>query len=498
LERSPFRLGWRGNRVLRMLSPQPLVQGPKRWTSRDLRASLAFAVLLGMATVVRLWELGSVPTVFFCDEADNTGNAIQILQGVGPGWYGLDWKPQPAVAVRLIAASVWTLGPSVEAVRLPSALMSVVALVPFFLLARRQAGTLASLVATALLALHPGYLHFSRAGWENVQTCLWTLIAMEAATRATESGSRRCWILAGAAAGVGALVYFSGRAILPFLLLFGIAAAATEPREGRIRGLIAIAWLLAGFVVVTSPLVPEVWRNWPKFNQRPAYLLLTHGLAPGAGALEMARLALHNTWRGLRPFLGLSSEIHPRYFLPDRPFLDRVQIVLLGIGAIASLRRPRQTALWWLAFLVPLVLTQALPLDSPNLARGIALLPVAYLFVALGIDGLSKVRSWARAVVLAAVLVLATGSAVCGVRDYFVWARTPGLAVALQPAVALDDFDRWWVVQTAHIRRTGGWLTVDQWLERLSSPSDSAPRRSIRGPAREGIDRSASAKAPGD
>src|SRR5262245_22621563 len=176
--------------------------------------------ILGVALAVRLWNLESIPPVFFNDECDNTVFAIRILEGQGPGLFGFDWKPQPALAVHIIAGSIWLMGPSVAAVRLPSALLSVAALVPFFLLARRVNGERAALLAVLMLALHPGYLHFSRSGWENVQTCLWTLIAMLAATKAAEERRPILWAASGAAAGIGAMTYFSGRIIPIFLAAY--------------------------------------------------------------------------------------------------------------------------------------------------------------------------------------------------------------------------------------------------------------------------------------
>ena len=217
--------------------PQTPPRSPFQHPDSPWLVSVGLAVALLIGLTARLWHLDSIPPVFFHDECDNTVNAIQILQGQGPGIFGLDWKPQPALAVHLIALSLEAAGPSVTSVRLPSALLSLLALLPFFFLARRLCGPVPALFAAVLLAVHPGYLHFSRSGWESVQICLWTLLAMEAVTRAQQRDHALWWVIAGTSAGVGAYAYFAGRVIVIFLLLYS-AARIIGVRGSRLRSVV--------------------------------------------------------------------------------------------------------------------------------------------------------------------------------------------------------------------------------------------------------------------
>ena len=114
--------------------------------------------LAAIALVPRIWQLGSTPDVFFFDECDNTFNAIQILAGRGPGLFGLDWKPQPALAVHLIAASLRLMGASVAAVRLPSAILGALAVPLLFVVARRLTGPWPAAAAALMFAFQGSML----------------------------------------------------------------------------------------------------------------------------------------------------------------------------------------------------------------------------------------------------------------------------------------------------------------------------------------------------
>ena len=434
-------------------------------TSRSLRLAVGLVMMIALAA--RISHLGSIPTVFFHDECDNTVNAISILQGKGPGLFGLDWKPQPALAVNILAASLALTGPSVAAIRFPSAVFSVVALIPFFLLVRRVAGDYSALLATVLLAFHPGFLHFSRSGWENVQICLWTLLAMEAATRGETKGGFFWWALTGAAAALSSMTYFAGRATPVFLFLY-IMARMIGQRDERARWMRGAVLMAIVFAVCVSPLLPTIWQNWDLFNRRTRAVSIVQELPEGAGVGDVAAQVLHSAARSVRGVYRGGVAQDSRYFNSDWPLLDPWESGLLCFGFIASVSRFRETALWWLALLVPFLFTQVLASHAPNLARGIAILPALFLFVALGMRSLEDFLVGRRLFLRLVFLLLVAWSAIQGTRNYFEWATSRKLASALQPAVELRDFRDWWDFQQRWIGENRGFFNVMMWQERVA------------------------------
>jgi len=445
------------------------------------RGTIALAVVMLVALAVRLWALGSIPTVFFHDECDNTINAIGILEGRGPGLFELDWKPQPALAVHFIAGSLKALGPRLAAVRLPTAVLTVLALIPFYLLASRVAGTFAAVLAALLFACNVGYLNFSRSGWENAQICLWTLLAMEAVIRAEERRRLAWWVVAGVAAAIGAYTYFAGRAIIIFLGAYAAIGLLSRARRRTVAAGLLVMVLAFGAVV--APLVPTVVRNWTLFNARTRTVLITQSLPPDAGTREVLVAMGLGALHGIQTYTRGAINNQPRYYPVGWPLLDRVENALLFIGVALSLWKWRQTGLWWLAFLVPFAATQMLTMGAPDLARGIGMLPIVYLFIAVGISALERAGRTSKLVVQALLVLSVAVSAGTNIRAYFDWAASEALERPLHPAVPRDMFGQWWDEQVTSIRSGRGFLNVGTWrathgLERPDTPPDGDRRRS--------------------
>src|SRR4051794_28276581 len=115
---------------------------------------LVLGLVVLTAFVVRVYDLGSFPDTVLGDEADNAQSAVRILFDETPvnGFFGFDWTAQPAFSVYKEALFFSLFGFNGFAMRLPSAVSSALALIPFYILLRRQFSVLVSLLAAVLLA----------------------------------------------------------------------------------------------------------------------------------------------------------------------------------------------------------------------------------------------------------------------------------------------------------------------------------------------------------
>jgi 4-amino-4-deoxy-L-arabinose transferase-like glycosyltransferase len=426
---------------------------------------LLVGLVVVIALALRLYHLGDVPTVFFHDECDNTVNAIQILNGRGPGFFGFDWKPQPALAVHVLAGTLATFGASVRAVRLPSAILSSLAIIPFCMLARRAATPTSTVLAALLFATNVGYLHFSRTGWENAQICLWTLLAMLALRHAEERTSWSAWALAGFAAALATVTYFAGRTVIVFIVLYlPIALWRARNRSAIVVGAVIMGLTYAATI---APYVPTIVRNWEQFMLRTRTVFFLTEMPEHSGAADIAKQLLASTIYAAQTTVNGQVNNQPRYFPVDRPLFDPVVNALFFIGMVMSWRQRRETILWWLALLVPYVMTQVLttPNRIPDLARGIGMLPITFLFVALGLDALVRVAGRFRSVVVTLLALIVIASASMSVHAYFTWASSEALARPLEPAIPDGDFPAWWKAQEEWVRTRGGFLNVDMFKE---------------------------------
>ena len=82
----------------------------------QLRARIKFPQLaacdtggqsLAVALFIRLFSLTDIPPNLVPDEAENLITVYRIMADIGPGFFELDWKPQPAFSVYMMG---WFMG----------------------------------------------------------------------------------------------------------------------------------------------------------------------------------------------------------------------------------------------------------------------------------------------------------------------------------------------------------------------------------------------------
>lgn len=142
---------------------------------------LILIAILILAGILRLYALENNPSGFNADEAAIGYNAYSLIE-TGKDEHGLSWPLvfrsfgdyKPGGYFYLVLPFVKILGPSVLAVRLPSALLGIVSVWLIYLLAGELAAvsqlisqkTKFQLYSALLLAASPWHLQFSRGGWE--------------------------------------------------------------------------------------------------------------------------------------------------------------------------------------------------------------------------------------------------------------------------------------------------------------------------------------------
>jgi hypothetical protein len=112
------------------------------------------------------------------------------------------------------------------------------------------------------------------------------------------------------------------------------------------------------------------------------------------------------------------------------------------------------------------VLTQTLTTGTPNLARGIGLVPVLYLYVALALRRLERLAPGRRGRVRTLLLALAVWTAGASAVHYVRWARSAEFAASVHPSIAVGEFEEWWTFQNEGTRENDSFFDVRMWLER--------------------------------
>ncbi|HVN85331.1 MAG TPA: glycosyltransferase [Candidatus Binatia bacterium] len=427
----------------------------------------ALAALLLIALALRVYRIDRIPAVVIHDECDNLFNVYQILQGKGPGFFGVDWKPQPAASIYVLSWFMWVSN-SVTALRLPTVMVSVAALVPFFLLLRTVVAVPVALLTTGLLAADTWYLHFSRTGWDNIDACLFLLAAVLCLRRAVRNGQWRWFAATGIWCALGLYGPFGGRAILPITLLIGLMSLrrAAMPR-GRL-----LAGLLLSTAVAIALLVPQLrtaLSDWDGFQKRTRFVYVLGGENETKPALTKLAIVLEASGRKayqlFAPGFPIGRERTDRYLRTETGAFSRPTAVLLGIGMLAGLLCLAQTWHWWVVLVASFVLTEGLTIGNLNGARGIVFVPILYLFIGLAIEaGWTVCRRLSRALpALVVVAALALGASTS--HQYFEWAQSQLLLNALEPSIPVDEFPAWqtfvreWIATRPEFFNVGMWKT---------------------------------------
>ena len=287
---------------------------------------------------------------------------------------------KPPLALWTMAASIRLLGPTVFAMRLPSALLDLLGVLLTFAMGRRLFGVQVALGAMALHALLGNALLWvagvHATDHVDVQLAFWVELAAYGIVRQQKGSWRWCWLV-GAATGA-ALLTKSAPGALPLLLLiaFGGKGLKENARSAALAATIALA--------IAAPWNIYLRARWPGLSANAAHAQLSH---------------LWSVWE--------DHGGHPLFHLEKLGQLHGVlAVIAVGWFVVTAAKSKddgaRMIALWWVG---PLVLFSVSATKMPGYL-GIASPAVCLMTAAFAAAAFERYRPWVR-VVAAAVVVSA-------------------------------------------------------------------------------------------
>jgi sugar lactone lactonase YvrE/4-amino-4-deoxy-L-arabinose transferase-like glycosyltransferase len=453
-------------------SPQ-LGQFAERWRRFSLFVWLeagergALWAVFGVTLIIRLAFLETVPRTVSADEIASGGDALGLLRGQGPSFFGLDGSQQSALGVYLISWSWRLFGTTIFAERLVAALLTTVAIVPFYALVRRAVAAPAALAAALLFASSYWFLLFSRSGWTTGPILLYALLAAWALTRALDRQRWRDW--AGFGATLALLLYgdSAGRSVVPALLVYLVFALWWRWRgtlPGGWRRPLAGAALAAGVcLVLFLPLARVARDDLPRYIHGPGTVsIFSASRAPGQST---AGLLARQAWATVRSFVLMDTTTGTgRYKGTGQAWLDPLSAALFTVGLVLAVRRARSASLWWCLFLIPLVVTQILTTGDPDGARGFVLIAPMFYFVALALDAIIARPLLSGRRVQLALAGLVAFAVVLNLATYLLWMGSSQAVSARQPAFAATGFNLWRDFQLGRLGENQGIMSLDEYI----------------------------------
>lgn len=375
-------------------------------------------VIIFVAAALRLWQLGNIPPSLDWDEAALGYNAYSILK-TGKDEYGTafplvlrsfdDYKPP--LYIYLTVPSVALFGLEPWAVRLPSAIMGILAVIGTYFLVKElfsqklyKLSTLQTFylptIASLLLAISPWHIQFSRIAFEansGITINIWAVFAFLKGLQ-----SRSWLVLSAFLFGIGLYAYHSERIFIPLLVFI---LAVVHRKELVIKKKEVGIAIIVGFVTVL-PLV-TVFLN-------PTTLLRLKGtssLSDQTGLLAESVRKLdedtlhHNSWGVMFDnrrlvwaktlldgylshysikWLFLTGD-NPRHHAPDMGllYLWELPFLLWGMYQVGKTGGKISALLFGWFLIAPVAASPTTEL--PHAIRTLVFLPTFQIFTAVGI-----------------------------------------------------------------------------------------------------------------
>jgi 4-amino-4-deoxy-L-arabinose transferase-like glycosyltransferase len=344
---------------------------------RNKATSVDLALITLLAGVAVFYRLGELP-IYLWDESRLANNAIEML--AGSGWlvttFGGEpdlWNTKPPLQIWLMSGSMWLLGPSEYALRLPSALAAYATAIVVYSFAKSETGSrFAGMVAALVLLSTVGFVapHVAKTGdYDSLLVLTTTLGALAFYRIVEEIRSSNCvprqWLtLFVLATAAGVLVKgVAGLMLLPGFALYALARGAVPTILSRPASWVGLAaligipaayyiareWAGPGYLaaVQVNELGGRFFETIEGHDAGPRYYLdeLIRPWRPGSSS----NLFSAAPWSWFVPLAVVAGLFSPRH-RAGTAFLGLVVIVYVAIISVA------QTKLgWYLAPVYPLM-----------------------------------------------------------------------------------------------------------------------------------------------
>lgn len=381
---------------------------------------ILLSLIVFLAIVLRFYKLGTVPPSLDWDEAAHGYNAYSILI-TGKDEYGntlpLSFRSfddyKPPLYTYLVVPSIAVFGLTDFAVRFPSALIGVLAvLFTYFMVYELFKNEKIALLSAFFLCISPWHLQFSRVAFETNSAIFFSVFGTWAFLRGTNSQGKKvaAWVsLAAIAFGLNLFMYHNARVFIPIFslaLLIPYRSFLIQNKKYLVMPIV-IAIL---FVILLIPIIFSISGQLRFkgtaifFDQSPVFKSSELIDQDQKAKQEIIGRILHNRRLVYIPILteNYLSHLKPTFlfFTADMErhhaplmgllYLWDLPFILSGIYFLISKKLPISSKIiifWW--FLIAPI-ASSVTWGVPHSLRSEIYLPTYQIFTALGVYYLYK------------------------------------------------------------------------------------------------------------
>jgi 4-amino-4-deoxy-L-arabinose transferase-like glycosyltransferase len=375
---------------------------------------LALGLLVGIAFLLRAWSIESIPRGVDSDEAMFGASAIETQTGAIYSPFQTGWLDQPTMEFYVTSIFTRTIGRSILAIRMPSAILGTLAVVALYLAARAIAGRRTALFAGTLAAASNVAIHFSRLGVNNIADGLFSAAVVGALWYAGSTGKARHYVVAGGLLGLAQYFYYGTRA-LPFIVAATLLIWPISDVRGTVRAWPLVLAFAVAAVTVSGPLLAYMVTH-PAAITGHLYSTLPFSSFLSDQAAHQGVSVTSLWWNQVRQSLLflVGGSGGGNWYNSGLPLVHPAQVPLFLIGVLGLLGGLRKPMTWGIAawLLIILTLGSVLIVDGPTFHRLVGLVPAAILVVAMGADAL--VSAISRAARLRPKMTMAVAAVLVG------------------------------------------------------------------------------------
>jgi 4-amino-4-deoxy-L-arabinose transferase-like glycosyltransferase len=439
---------------------------------------LFLIVVLIYAFLIRVWKLAVLPSVVNGDESGSIIHPLQILLGKVPSLFNLTHDGSVSYLVyypKALSISLLGLGNSLFAVRLVTVLMSVAALIPFYLLIRSRTNSTLSLVITVAFASNYWYLNFSRLSWINVDSVFWSLLSLWIMEKIIKRGRLRDFLMGGVLSALvfynymgGRIYFFAAGITLLFWLLSGRQRAVFLKRIKKI----SLYFIVCTLVFLPQLLVIAKNPNQYLIRAKTLSVFSQQGLYYGHQPQEYTKILLHQFNYSLKGFLFFDPPVssegieNQRLVPPGKAAVNGLIKLFFWGGLLISLFKKKGHFLWWLIYGLNILLLQIPSVFVPAWGRAIGVIPIIYLFAGLAAEELysflkTKLGGWLLVLLVLVFLI----SSYFDFSTYWQWVDSQSFNLAQRPTIEVSQFQDWQRHQIKWIKAGRFPFTFYQWQD---------------------------------
>lgn len=225
-------------------------------------SKLILISIILLSAILRLWKLNTVPPSLFGDELDVGYHAYSILK-TGRDYSGnfmllnfhslAEWRTPLYLYSTVPTVALFGISPL--GVRLPAAFFGILGVLGMYLLVKETVkDEKIAFISSAVLALSPWHIQYSRAAFEATQLLAFLIFGLYFFFRAL-NGDKKLW-LSVVLIVITPLIYSTAKLFAPFLLIFLFLNWRKEilsfPKEKLVKAI--IAGLAVGIPVIYATL----------------------------------------------------------------------------------------------------------------------------------------------------------------------------------------------------------------------------------------------------